>query len=172
MLNYFTTKQKMRKTYWQMPMWIDEKRTGYKYDKFGRQIRASSDKGDDIRYEYDIFGRLSIVTDATTGQVTTYEYDLVGNLSRTIEANGTKTTHYFTFDGHSSTRALLDFTGAIIQLYNFDAYGNALGFDPSQSLTEFLYSGTPVYSGDSGIPTKVFFEAVGRNYDDQLVPLF
>jgi RHS repeat-associated protein len=55
--------------------------------------------------------------------------------------NGTEQEFYFTFDGHGSTRALLDFAGAIIQLYAFDAYGNALGFDPNQALTEFLYSG-------------------------------
>jgi RHS repeat-associated protein len=53
----------------------------------------------------------------------------------------TEQEYYFTFDGHGSTRVLLDFTGAIAQLYSFDAYGNAIGFDPSVALTEFLYSG-------------------------------
>jgi RHS repeat-associated protein len=36
---------------------------------------------------------------------------------------------------------LLDVVGAIAQLYAFDAYGNALGFNPVDVLTEFLYSG-------------------------------
>jgi RHS repeat-associated protein len=36
---------------------------------------------------------------------------------------------------------LIDFVGAVIELYNYDAYGNALGFDPNQALTGFLYSG-------------------------------
>jgi RHS repeat-associated protein len=36
---------------------------------------------------------------------------------------------------------LTDFVGAIVELYSFDAYGNAIGFDPSVALTEFLYSG-------------------------------
>jgi RHS repeat-associated protein len=36
---------------------------------------------------------------------------------------------------------LVDFVGAIVELYVFDAYGNAIGFDPSVALTEFLYSG-------------------------------
>ncbi len=60
----------------------------YEYDKFGRQTRVSSNKGDDVRYSYDIFGRLSTVTDATSGHVTTYEYDLVGNLARTTTDTG------------------------------------------------------------------------------------
>jgi RHS repeat-associated protein len=36
---------------------------------------------------------------------------------------------------------LTDFVGAIVELYAFDAYGNAISFDPSVALTEFLYSG-------------------------------
>jgi RHS repeat-associated protein len=36
---------------------------------------------------------------------------------------------------------LTDIAGAIVELYAFDAYGNAIGFDPSVALTEFLYSG-------------------------------
>jgi RHS repeat-associated protein len=36
---------------------------------------------------------------------------------------------------------LTDFVGAIVELYAFDAYGNAIGFTPSVALTEFLYSG-------------------------------
>jgi YD repeat-containing protein len=35
----------------------------YGYDKLGRQIRVSSNKGDDVQYSYDIFGRLSTVSD-------------------------------------------------------------------------------------------------------------
>jgi RHS repeat-associated protein len=82
------------------------------------------------------------------------EYDAEGNviktisyvighqrISQTIEINGEKTEYYFTFDGHGSTRVLLDLAGAVIQLYSFDAYGNALGFNTSEALTEFLYSG-------------------------------
>jgi YD repeat-containing protein len=39
------------------------------YDKFGRQTRVSSDKGNDVRYSYDILGRLKIVTDTIYGSV-------------------------------------------------------------------------------------------------------
>ena len=44
-------------------------------------------------------------------------------------------------DGHGSTRALSDITGAAVQQYNYDAYGNAHGFDASEALTSLLYSG-------------------------------
>ncbi len=49
--------------------------------------------------------------------------------------------YYFTFDGHGSTRVLLDLVAGLRQIYSFDAYGNALGFDPATTRTEFLYSG-------------------------------
>ncbi|MDR1483483.1 MAG: RHS repeat-associated core domain-containing protein, partial [Planctomycetaceae bacterium] len=44
-------------------------------------------------------------------------------------------------DGHGSTRVLTDYIGAAVELYNYDAFGNALGFDPATALTEFPYSG-------------------------------
>ncbi len=48
---------------------------------------------------------------------------------------------YFAFDGHGSTRVLMDVAGAIAQLFAYDAYGQAIGFNPADALTEFLYSG-------------------------------
>ncbi len=44
-------------------------------------------------------------------------------------------------DGHGSTRAVSDSLGGIAQQYSYDAYGNAVGFDPSQAMTNLLYSG-------------------------------
>ncbi len=51
-------------------------------------------------------------------------------------------------DGHGSTRALLYVTyydwqtiGTLLQRYTYDAYGNALGFDPLFAGTTHLYSG-------------------------------
>ena len=48
---------------------------------------------------------------------------------------------WFGFDGHGSTRVLMDVAGAIAQLFAYDAYGQAIGFNPADALTEFLYSG-------------------------------
>jgi RHS repeat-associated protein len=182
-----------------------EKKTVYGYDHTQQTSKIITEDGEIVStttYEYDVQGRMSVVT-ITTGnrtEITKYqygadgirvsaehesyvdgelqsksrteylndpksltgysqvlrqtEYDAEGNviktisyvighqrISQTIEINGEKTTHYFTFDGHGSTRVLLDLAGAVIQLYSFDAYGNALGFNTSEALTEFLYSG-------------------------------
>ena len=47
----------------------------------------------------------------------------------------------FLADGHGSTRGIANDSGQIVQEYNYDAYGNALGFDPGAALTNILYSG-------------------------------
>ncbi|HBT76618.1 MAG TPA: hypothetical protein DEB39_06755 [Planctomycetaceae bacterium] len=52
-----------------------------------------------------------------------------------------KSELWFGFDGHGSTRVLMDVAGAIAQLFAYDAYGQAIGFNPADALTEFLYSG-------------------------------
>ncbi len=82
------------------------------------------------------------------------DYDGEGNIVQTITniighqrisqktvKNGVESELWFGFDGHGSTRVLMDVAGAIAQLFAYDAYGNAVGFDPAQALTEFLYSG-------------------------------
>jgi RHS repeat-associated protein len=60
---------------------------------------------------------------------------------------GTPSTLYFGYDGHGSVRILLNGAGAIAtvagirQLFNYDAYGNAIGFQLAQAATTLLYSG-------------------------------
>ena len=72
--------------------------------------------------------------------------------------------HYFTNDGHGSTRALLDATAAIIQLYSFDAYGNAIDFSPADTLTEYLYSGEQFDSkiGQQYLRARYYDPSTGR----------
>jgi len=50
-------------------------------------------------------------------------------------------TYFFVHDGRSSTRALTDLTGTAVQRYDYDAFGNAVGFATSQALTKYLYCG-------------------------------
>jgi RHS repeat-associated protein len=59
---------------------------------------------------------------------------------------------------------LTDFVGAIVELYSFDAYGNAIGFDPSVVLTEFLYSGEQFDSkiGQQYLRARYYDPATGR----------
>jgi RHS repeat-associated protein len=106
-----------------------------------------------------------VETDLETGEETHIIY-VIGHqrISQITVKNGTEQEYYFTFDGHGSTRALTDFAGAIAQLYAFDAYGNAIGFNPSEALTEFLYSGEQFDSkiGQQYLRARYYDPATGR----------
>ena len=61
-------------------------------------------------------------------------------------AGGVSVTLTLGYDGHGSTRVLYDLAGTIAtvgtaQLFLYDAYGNALGFDMAAAATAYLYSG-------------------------------
>jgi RHS repeat-associated protein len=49
-------------------------------------------------------------------------------------------TLHFLKDGHGSTRALANSAGNVVQSYSYDAYGNAIGFNPSAAYTSLLYN--------------------------------
>ena len=93
-------------------------------------------------------------TDAATGQVQQVTEYSIGpqqiSQTTTTYANGlpgTPTTLFFGFDGHGSVRLLFSSLGVIAtvggvrQLFNYDAYGNSVGFDVAQAATTVLYSG-------------------------------
>ena len=65
---------------------------------------------------------------------------------------------------YGSTRALLDAAATVVQLYSYDAYGNALGFDPKAALTEFLYSGEQFDAkiGQQYLRQRYYAPATGR----------
>jgi RHS repeat-associated protein len=58
----------------------------------------------------------------------------------------------------------LDITVAILQLYSFDAYGNAIGFNSAEALTEFLYSGEQFDSkiGQQYLRARYYDSVTGR----------
>jgi RHS repeat-associated protein len=59
------------------------------------------------------------------------------------QAVGGGTVYHFLYDGHGSTRALLNAVGVVAagQRYAYDAYGNMLLGSPTTALTSLLYSG-------------------------------
>lgn len=59
------------------------------------------------------------------------------------------TTYYLLQDAHGSTRLVTDANGNIVARYNYDGFGNALGFSAATALTTYLYSSMP-YDAASG----------------------
>ncbi|MDR2409001.1 MAG: RHS repeat-associated core domain-containing protein, partial [Bacteroidales bacterium] len=104
-------------------------------------------------------------TDLVTGEQANITYIIGRNrISQITLKDNTEQDLYFIFDGHGSTRILTDIAGAILELYAFDAYGNAIGFDPSVVLTEFLYSGEQFDSkiGQQYLRARYYDPATGR----------
>ena len=71
----------------------------------------------------------------------------------------------------ASTRALTDASGAIVddataghQIFTYDAYGNAIGFDTANALTALLYSGefTNANTGSQYLRARYYDAASGR----------
>jgi RHS repeat-associated protein len=104
-------------------------------------------------------------TDLETGVQANITYIIGRNkIAQITVKNGTEQEYNFTFDGHGSTRVLTDIAGAIVELYAFDAYGNAIGFDPATALTEFLYSGEQFDSkiGQQYLRQRYYDPSIGR----------
>ncbi|MGL6195692.1 MAG: RHS repeat domain-containing protein [Thermoguttaceae bacterium] len=199
-----------------------EKVTNYGYDHTQQTQKSVAENGvfvSETTFEYDVQGRMAVVTVTTTTGIekTTYGYGANGvrvsavhekdgvvtkteylndsrsltgysqvirqtenvngsvtkstsyvighqRISQTVESATENVTHFFTFDGHGSTRVLLDATAAAVQLYAFDAYGNAIGFDPKTALTEFLYSGEQFDSkiGQQYLRARYYDPSTGR----------
>lgn len=95
----------------------------------------------------------------TSGTVTkTYTLGLSVIAQQAVSGGGTL---YLMRDGHGSARGLLDATGQPLptEIYRYDAFGNAIGFNPALAMTSRLYNSEP-FNGSTG-----FYDFRARPYD-------
>ena len=87
-------------------------------------------------------------------------------ISQWLADDGTSNSalHYLLYDGHGSTRGLVDATGQPLtgQIYAYDAFGNRL--DSSNALTTLLYSGeqTEAVTGLQYLRARYYDPTTGR----------
>ena len=68
----------------------------------------------------------------------------------------------FVYDGHGSTRVLIR-DNAGNEIYDYDAYGNAIGFEPATASTSILYSGEQTdASGRQYLRARYYDPGTGR----------
>ena len=161
---------------------VRQERTSYGYGADGIRVSALHEIDADGDGEFETKKLTEYLNDSRS--LTGYsqvlrqtDYDENGEVQQTITniighqrisqitvKNGEVQELYFTFDGHGSTRVLTDFIAAVVQLFAFDAYGNALGFDPKEALTEFLYSGEQFDAkiGQQYLRARYYDPATGR----------
>ncbi len=146
-------------------------RTTFDYNAAGIRVSALHETDADANGTYELATRTEYlndpatptgysqvlqetVIDPATGEIQkrvvyAVGLDQITQTTTTYSGGQPLSTETLTFnaDGHGSTRLLTDLAGAILtlsgirQLFAYDAYGNALGFDPAQAATAFLYSG-------------------------------
>ena len=88
----------------------------------------------------------------------------------TIPGVGTATsptTYYTLTDAHGSTRIVTNANDAIVASYNYDAFGNALGFNASTALTSYLYSSMPFDPASNNYYDDARFYTPGTGLFDQ-----
>lgn len=123
--------------------WTDDGSTvtNYSYDPSGVVVGrglSGGYKADYLIDPYNHTGYSQILKAQVNGDVNTV---YISGLDVIGQAKGSQPIGYFVYDSHGSVRQLTDSSGAIIESYNFDAYGNAVGFNPAMALTNLLYCG-------------------------------
>jgi RHS repeat-associated protein/uncharacterized repeat protein (TIGR01451 family) len=94
--------------------------TTYQYDPLGRRVSVSGGgtttryvyDGTNIRLEYDGANQLQA------------SYTFGAGPDTPLEMRRGSTAYYYLEDGQGSVRALTDSTGAVVQSYTYDSYGN------------------------------------------------
>jgi RHS repeat-associated protein len=74
-------------------------------------------------------------------------------------------TKWLLYDGHGSTRRLVDLTGLPLtsEIYRYDAFGNPIGFEPGTAKTSLLYSGEQTdRTGLQYLRARYYDPAIGR----------
>ena len=127
----------------------------YTYDDQGIRVSVTekidgNDDGDLLDPE-DSTTTTDYVIDGNnpTGYAQVLEEHVDGQLTKTYtighdvlsQAEDLTTVYHLLYDGHGSTRALLDTSGSVVESYAYDAYGNAVGFNAATALTTILYCG-------------------------------
>jgi len=107
----------------------------YTYDSYGNRVGKSVTGLGSISYLVDRFDQTGYSQVLERNDGSNVESYIIGSdviaLATGASANS---IIYFVYDGHGSVRYDADYSGSVLSLYRYDAYGNALGFTPADSL--------------------------------------
>ena len=124
--------------------------TAYTYDSSGDRVRQDTTvtpNGVAAPPQTQMFlidpnnpSQLSQILETTNASGTPVQTFVVGDtvLGQVSSNNGLMV---FETDGEGSTRQLTNAQGQVTASYSYDAYGNALGFNPATAATPILYTG-------------------------------
>jgi len=103
----------------------------YNYDAFGRRISIS----DGSITNYLVYDGIHCIaeTDSSGSLLKSYTYGpgIDNILSMIVHTGATAVTYYYLTDHLGSVQALVDASGAVVESYKYDAWGNTTVFDGS-----------------------------------------
>jgi RHS repeat-associated protein len=134
---------------------VPETQLEYEYDDSGIRVaqekRVDTDSDGDFTDETPERTEYLVDHHNHTGYAQVLEERVDGQLSKSYtlgldvlaQALALNELHHFLYDGHGSTRLLVDPTGQPLttEIYRYDAYGVPIGFVAASALTTLLYSG-------------------------------
>ena len=94
----------------------------------------------------------------------TLSYVLGADVIAQAKSASSNVLTYLVHDGHGSTRALGNANGTITDWYDYDAFGNAVGFEMSAAATRLLYDGEGYDSGlkQQFLRDRYYDQTIGR----------
>jgi RHS repeat-associated protein len=133
--------------------------TTYSYDDAGNRVEEVDD-GSPLYYLIDPknpTGYAQPIEQREGGITGTPQYTFIMGNS-ILAQGGFVGVNYLLTDGHGSTRDLVGGTGTLSGNFNYDAYGNSLGFRPNLAGTIVLFGGDGLYDPASSL----YFHSSGR----------
>jgi RHS repeat-associated protein len=134
----------------------------YSYNPAGRRDRMVDQDGFATRYDYDLLGRLTRLTEDNGTLLVRYDYDAIGRLEREEKGNGTYSTYTFDAAGQleSVTNHAPDGVPTSWFDYTFDTNGRLSSLDTHDGLWTYSYDAV-------GRLTQAVFDATNAEIPDQ-----
>ena len=138
--------------------------TSYEYDANGNRVSEKIGAATRTDYLIDALNLTGYAQVFTEKQSTTLKNFYAIGHDIVSQYNSTNGVLYFLKDGLSNTRAMLSSTGTVSERYDFDAFGNAVGFTPASAKTKLLYCNESfdVTSGWYYLRARYYDPKVGR----------
>ena len=135
--------------------------TAYTYNGDGVRTKKQITGGSTTDYYQDINGKLPVVAAEKVSSDWTY-YVYGKNLIAKRESAGTP--KYYHYDGSGNVRAITDATGAVVERYDYDAFGSLRSTAPSGSPNDRRFSGeqNDAETGLVFLRARYYDPAIGR----------
>jgi RHS repeat-associated protein len=93
----------------------------FAYDALGRRVQATG-SGVTTRYTWDIKDNVHSEYDGSNQLVASYVHSLIADKPLEVTEGGA--SYYYVADGAGNVRALTDQSGAVVDRYRYDSFGN------------------------------------------------